>query len=439
MKILHYSLGLSPYRSGGLTKYSIDLMKEQAKENDVFLIFPGELKIIKKTPYIKKYKNKYGIEVYELKNPQAVSLLNGIGDVSEYTKTADKKIFREFLIEKDIQVIHLHTLMGLYIEILEVAKELKIKIILTTHDYFGLCPNPNFLDKNGEIKLDRTLKGFNQCNINPNSNFKIRILQSVFYRELKNRGGIELIKKYMTKNNIKKENKVNSLSFNQHEYEQLIDYYDSIFNLVDLFLFNSTVTCNVYKKFLNIENRTEIITITHSDIKDNRVLKDFTNEKIKVSYLGTYKEYKGFNDALKIAENFKNENIEFEFHGDIARKTDNLNVKIYGKYKYSDLKNIFSKTDLLIVPSKCYETFGFIVLEALSYGVPVMVTENVGAKDILLNKGIITDDINSEIKKIIDDRNILVELNKNIYNSEFTLDFKNHNKKILDIYNRGIR
>lgn len=31
MKILHYNLGLPPYRSGGLTKYSTDLMIEQSK------------------------------------------------------------------------------------------------------------------------------------------------------------------------------------------------------------------------------------------------------------------------------------------------------------------------------------------------------------------------------------------------------------------------
>ena len=32
MKILHYSLGFPPYRSGGLTKFSMDLMREQIRE-----------------------------------------------------------------------------------------------------------------------------------------------------------------------------------------------------------------------------------------------------------------------------------------------------------------------------------------------------------------------------------------------------------------------
>ena len=32
MRILHYALGFPPYRSGGLTKWCVDLMIQQAKE-----------------------------------------------------------------------------------------------------------------------------------------------------------------------------------------------------------------------------------------------------------------------------------------------------------------------------------------------------------------------------------------------------------------------
>ena len=58
-------------------------------------------------------------------------------------------------------------------------------------------------------------------------------------------------------------------------------------------------------------------------------------------------------------------------------------------YKYGDLKKIFEETDVLVAPSLCYETFGFTVLEALSFGTPVIVTKNVGAKDIVGTCGIV--------------------------------------------------
>ncbi len=58
-------------------------------------------------------------------------------------------------------------------------------------------------------------------------------------------------------------------------------------------------------------------------------------------------------------------------------------MKPHSRYTYADLKTIFDNTDLVIVPSICCETFGYAVLEALSYGVPVLISANVGAKDIL--------------------------------------------------------
>ena len=44
---------------------------------------------------------------------------------------------------------------------------------------------------------------------------------------------------------------------------------------------------------------------------------------------------------------------------------------------------MFNGIDLLIIPSVWKETFGFIGLEAQSYGVPIMLSENVGFKDLI--------------------------------------------------------
>ena len=61
-------------------------------------------------------------------------------------------------------------------------------------------------------------------------------------------------------------------------------------------------------------------------------------------------------------------------------------MNAHERYNYDDLQTIFENTDVLIAPSILYETFGFTVLEALSYGVPVIISGNVGAKDILLKE-----------------------------------------------------
>ena len=72
-------------------------------------------------------------------------------------------------------------------------------------------------------------------------------------------------------------------------------------------------------------------------------------------------------------------------------------IKVHDRYTYSELKEIFDNTDVLVAPSVWYETFGFTVLEALSYGVPVIMSGTVGAKDILSDgAGIVIEDITSQ-------------------------------------------
>ena len=72
-------------------------------------------------------------------------------------------------------------------------------------------------------------------------------------------------------------------------------------------------------------------------------------------------------------------------------------IKVHERYSYKDLREIFDETDVLVAPSIWHETFGFTVLEALSYGVPAVISGTVGAKDILVDgAGIVIEDINSQ-------------------------------------------
>ena len=58
MRILHYALGFPPYRSGGLTKWCVDLMIQQAKEGHcVAMLWPGQMGMLNKKIAIKKQED----------------------------------------------------------------------------------------------------------------------------------------------------------------------------------------------------------------------------------------------------------------------------------------------------------------------------------------------------------------------------------------------
>lgn len=454
MRILHYSLGLPPYRSGGLTKYCTDLMTEQAKlDNEIFLLFPGKMNFIKEDVNIKFYKKENKINVYELVNPLPVPLLNGISNPIEFMKTYDKKLFLSFIKQINIDIVHIHTFMGLPIEFLEACKDLNIKMVYTTHDYFGICPKVNLIDNKGELCKDIDVEKCLKCNKSAYSITTIKLLQSKIYRILKNKGIIlkakEINKKIPRKKNVKNlevDYKIENNELKKNNFKKLLNYYYKMFKHIDSFIYNSSIAENVYSKSINSEGKK--ISISHKDIKDNTKIKNFDSNKLRLTYLGPNKKYKGFDILIgainNINKKYKNM-IELNLYGDENRFEIDKNIKSNGKYSYRELEDIFNNSDLLIVPSIWYETFGFIVLEAMSYGVPVLVSNKVGAKDLIKNSnnGIIVDLVNesleSSIIKIIEDRNILMNINKQLCNDDKSkFSFENHYNDIMDYYKRVI-
>ena len=159
---------------------------------------------------------------------------------------------------------------------------------------------------------------------------------------------------------------------------------------------------------------------------------------MKITYLAPAKPFKGF-DILKAALDELWEEGHRNFELNIFSLTNKVSpyMNMQDGYKYEELERIFDWTDILIAPSVCYETFGFTVLEALSYGVPVLVSENVGAKDIINNEGVrfsVEDDLKTILENLIEDRRQLKIINTNSVNSIQRFDFNTHLDEISQLY-----
>ena len=75
-------------------------------------------------------------------------------------------------------------------------------------------------------------------------------------------------------------------------YESLMEYYKECFELVDCFHFNSEVSKVVYTSCMP-ELKGKVIPITHCGIKDNRRVKLFESEKLKIGFIGSEEPFKG--------------------------------------------------------------------------------------------------------------------------------------------------
>lgn len=396
MRIIHYSLGFPPFRTGGMTKYCMDLMAEQVRQgHDVGLLWPGELGSMKSDIAIrsrKKHRIRDGIAVdsYEIRNPLPVPLLNGIADINAYTQTKDVDAFKQFFTDLRVEAFHVHTLMGLPAEALQACCELGIATVFTSHDYFGICAKWG-LERGGMPCVDdHNCADCVACNQSALSLGKVRFLQSNLYRMVKD---TKIIKQLRARNNkslyidehAADENATQSTASVQDgdaaRYRKLRRYYVDMLEAFDVLHFNSTNTMTTYGRYCDV-SRGKVASITHVSIRDNKALRN-SHRPVRFGYLGPITRHKGFFLLKKACDVLWDSGVEFKLHIYARIEGAAPYMVMHDPYRYEELPQVMDTFDALVVPSQWYETFGFTVLEALSYGLPVIVTENVGAKDLI--------------------------------------------------------
>lgn len=193
---------------------------------------------------------------------------------------------------------------------------------------------------------------------------------------------------------------------------------------------------------------------------DSKIIPNFVSEKNfnkflylrkkerinRIIYTGRIRRDKGCLEILEVAKEFPN--IEFILIGnleeDFSEMKKSTNVKFLGVIKLEEVYKELEKGDIFLFPSYS-EGFPNSVLEAMTYGLPIIAT-NVGAlEDMIENKGgflLKTLEI-TEIKEKISllDTNFKLRFEMGKWNREKVKKYYLEEvviKKILKIYEEGI-
>lgn len=436
MRILHYGLGYQPERTGGLVKYATDLMEEQVRqEHEVAYLFPGRINIFNSSTKIKKSKMRItGVTSFEIINSLPLAVFGGIKNPEKFQSKVDHSIYSNLLDDFRPDVIHVHSLMGIHKEFFEVCTEKKIKIIYTSHDYFGLSPNPTFYFNGKSWDEENNLNFWLNVSQGALGLKKIKMLQIPFYSNIR-----DIIKKFK-KSSFQKEKYFKTMGNDdfsidyQETFKELIDYYQGIFKLVTFFHFNSNISQKVFERNLVEQSfNYEVLPISNSTISGGtkHIKLDMAKVK-KITYIGQYAEFKGLYDFLSLANSFKDSNIIFEIFGEDIDVELPQNVSNRKRFSPDNIENIFKNIQLLVIPSRWKETFGFLSLEALSHEVPIIVSSSIGSKDI------IPDICVFESQSLTTTMMDWVSKDKKI---EFVINLKgmeDHNREIINLYERII-
>lgn len=126
-------------------------------------------------------------------------------------------------------------------------------------------------------------------------------------------------------------------------------------------------------------------------------LKDFLRERRYFLYVGNHKLHKNIPFLLKAFSNLKikNEHISLVLTGESKRfdrliSSLSLNSDVYflGKINLEVLRSIYSNAHALVLPS-LYEGFGLPALEAMSLGIPPIVSDAGSLPEVVADAGIV--------------------------------------------------
>lgn len=322
------------------------------------------LKNIDYKKFYKKITIKSGIEIFAK---------------SIYSVEAKKKL-RLLLNDNHIDIAQLNNITNYHTpSIIPVLKQAKIPIVWRILDYRLICPNTTFLS-NGKL-----------C---------------------------EACYKHKYYNCILKKCKKNSLlASTLLAIENYVYYLIPFYKQVDMFLFQSEFTRDMFIKFGYDIRRTHIIENPYNCWE---VEPKYEGKKY-ILYFGRISKEKGIFTLMKAMKVLPE--IELKIVGDGPEYDDYLNyitqnsisnISFIGAKWNKELEPIIENCEFVIVPSEWYEPSPYVVLQSFSYGKPVVAANIGGLKDLIINNenGLLfnagdEDDLSRSIKYLYQSKSLI--------------------------------
>ena len=148
MKLLHVGWGFRPFRYGGLIQYAEDLMAAQvARGHDVGYFFAARHYPLRKGPRLRRWQ-RGGVAMYEVQDSTLpLGGHRGTPDpLAELDHPPTERLFERVLDEARPDVVHVHELLGLPSSLFGLAKRRGIATVMTLQDHFPLCPTIKLWD-----------------------------------------------------------------------------------------------------------------------------------------------------------------------------------------------------------------------------------------------------------------------------------------------------
>ena len=335
------------YPSGGDWTYVDSICKLYESKGHKIIPFSVHNEKNFLTPYDKYFIK--GIDYKELYKKISLKSAIEASIKSIYSIEAKKKL-KLLLQENKVDIAQLNNITSYQTpSIIPVLNKAKIPIVWRILDYRLICPNSTFLSN------DKTCEA---C-------FKHKYYNCV----------------------IKKCKKNSLLASSLLAIESYAYYLLPFYKKVDMFLFQSEFSRDMFVKFGFDKRKTHII---ENPYDFNNIEPNFQGKNY-ILYFGRLSKEKGIHTLLKAMKTLPE--IELKIVGDGPDFKDYVNyvneqslsnVSFLGPKWDNELAPIIKDCEIVIVPSEWYEASPYVVLQAFSFGKPVVASNLGGLKDMIV-------------------------------------------------------
>lgn len=300
------------------------------------------------------------------------------------------KVIKDILIREEIDIVHINNFKGLSLSCFKAVKELGIPVVYESHDFSLICPRANLIRGNNTLCQKRNII----CN--EYVNVQRRLLN----------------------------------------------------DNVDLLISPSQFMINKFKEN-NFFNNVRCVKIPLGvDYSSNKTIKSY--DTIDITYIGTLGKHKGVHNLINAFKQIDNENIRLHIIGkgydeeefkELAADDDR--IIFHGFVENTEIMKYYELTNILVIPSICYDNSPLVIYESFSTGTPV-IGSDIGGIPELIDEGYNgflfesdnPDSLKEKLVKVISDKELLKKLEDNALNSLSSDSMETMINHIIEEYNK---
>ena len=281
---------------------------------------------------------------------------------SVYQRDEVDRLFRDYLVEKKPDLVHIHHLGGLSLGMIPVAHSLGLPVIFTLHDHAPICPRGQRIRNDKRVCRTLELEDCLEC-LKPQCAGQTLPGKAAMYLLAKERG-----KRYLT--------------------EMRLAIYQA-FLQVDRFIAPSWSHRQRLAEAGIPEDKVAVLPYG----LDLRALEAVPRRPAgapvrRFGYLGTLIPSKGVEDLIKAFKRMQTPGCSLHIHGEavpyhglvdydrrLVEMARAAEISFCGPYQPEELGRVLAELDAVVMPSRWYESFGITIREAFRVGRPVIVSD----------------------------------------------------------------